>query len=176
MGEAIPRQLRHDQWALVVMAHLLEELDSVVGFEVDSTVAVAEEAFEGDSRNEAVLVVDVVELDTKEVEGLHREAAPMEIVVGMVELLQMLQLVPVVADLVGILVGMEVAVVVMADQDLQIAMVPHQWESQRQLEVGMTHVAAAHMMTEMVAIVEEVEGMVTAVANLAQVAAAIWSR
>jgi hypothetical protein len=181
---ATPELLHQDQGAT---AHLPVPEGSVVGSVADSKVAVAVEASEAaaavvDSRTEEVTVAEEV-LATRAVgDSVAREVVVVVVdmavtVTATVEamadrmvtqLLQMHQL-----DQADAVVGMAATVgAVMVAPARPTAMAPPlgpPWE------VGMSHVAVAHMMTDLVATVAAaVEA--TAIVILAVEAAATWSR
>jgi hypothetical protein len=186
---AILKRYPLDQPVLAVLEELQVGLvDSVVDSVVVLTVAVAGAASEVISRiDQAMAAVEEEALATKMAEALHPEVvmavvavavvvAVVEIVVGMVgTLLQMLlpaQVVdvPVVSPQVG-MVGVDTA-----HQALRIEMDQQHLEHQRQMEVGMIHVA--HMMKELAAVIGDlaVAIMVIVAVPPVEVAAATWSR
>jgi hypothetical protein len=137
---------------------------SAVGLMADE----AEADLEVEPKIEAVLEIGEV-LATKAVAALHRRvgmvvAVVVEIALGMADTLrQMLQLALVVvrADPVGIT---EAAT---ADRAPLIEMDRPQWESPRQLEVGMTRVVAAYTTTDQAVIARAAAGAMTGVEILA---------
>jgi len=171
----IQKRSLHDQWGLEALEELLADqvvsvVASAVDLTVDEAVVDSEEAFKTVEVTEAGEVVSA----TRVVEALHQEVAMEEIVVGMeaqtaTGLLQTLLLV-----LAVVVVATPVGMAEVATVAHQTAMVLHQWAYQLQLEVGMTRVAAAHMMTDPVVIAAAREGIV--VETHEEVVAAIWSR
>ena len=184
-AEAIPKLFLLDQLVLADMEELLvDPVDFVVASEVASMVVVAGAAFEAISRiDQAMAAAEEEALVSKMVEALHPEVdmvevavAAVEIVVGMVGTpLQMLLLalvvdVQVVSPQVGT-VGVDTA-----HRALRIEMDQQHLDRQRQMEVGMIHVA--HMMKEPAAAIGDpaVATMAIVAALPVEVAAVTWSR
>jgi len=174
-AEDTPKRSLHDQRDQEALEELpADPVVSVVVSAADSTVGEAAVGLEGASKTVEVTEAGEAVSAIRVVEALHQEVAMEEIVVGMeaqmvTGLLQTLLLVQA-AVAVATPVGMaEVATVAH-----QTAMALHQWVYQHQLEVGMTHVAAAHMMTDPVVIAAAREDI--ADENHGEVVAAIWSR